>query len=157
MIATAMHQASPGSDAAVFNSGAIRIDDFLYGKITQYDIIRVLPFGGKIIQAEMKGTLLRKIMDTGWNNKGTGGFLQFAGIEYTSAGWKIKSGLIDDDKIYNIALSDYLLTGMENNLGFLTRDNPGIITITEPDPANKTDLKNDIRFALINYLEKWNR
>jgi 5'-nucleotidase len=156
LIATSMQQASPGSDAAIFNSGMIRIDDFLQGEITQYDIIRTMPFGGKILQVDMKGTLLRKIMDTGWNNKGNGGFLQFAGIEYTASGWKVKGELIKDDKTYNIALNDFLLSGMEQNMDFLTKDNPDVIKVTLPDAENKTDLRNDIRFAVINYLEKWN-
>lgn len=157
LIATSILQASPGSDCAIFNSGAIRIDDVLQGEITQYDIIRVLPFGGKILQVEMKGSLLRKIMDTGWNNKGNGGFLQFAGIEYTASGWKTMGGNIDEDKTYNVALNDFLLSGMEQNMGFLTRDNPDIKKITEPDVNNKNDLRNDIRFAVIDYLKKWNR
>src|SRR4030095_14103150 len=155
LIALSMLQASKGSDAAFFNSGMIRIDDFLNGEITQYDIIRTLPFGGKIMQVEMKGDLLKKIMDIGWNNKGNGGFLQFAGIEYTAAGWKAKGELIKDDKTYNIALNDFLLTGLEQNLGFLTKDNPEIVKITEPDPNNKDDLKNDIRFGVIKYLKSW--
>jgi 2',3'-cyclic-nucleotide 2'-phosphodiesterase (5'-nucleotidase family) len=157
LIAMAMLDASKGSDCAVFNSGAIRIDDELKGEVTQYDIIRVLPFGGKILQVEMKGSLLRKIMETGWNNKGNGGFLQFYGIEQAANGWKTRGGFIDDNKIYNIAVSDFLLSGMEQNFGYLTKDNPSIIEISEPDPADKSDLRNDIRFAVINYLKKWNR
>ena len=46
---------------------------------------------------------------------------------------------------------------MEQNFGYLTKDNPAIIKITEPDASDKNDLGNDIRFAVINYLEKWNR
>jgi len=157
LIATSMLQASPGSVCAVFNSGAIRIDDVLLGEITQYDIIRVMPFGGKILQVELKGELLKKIMDTGRSNKGNGGFLQFAGIEMTSNGWKIGGKIIVDDKFYNIAINDFLLTGMEQNMAFLTKDNPDIIKIIEPDTNDKNDMKNDIRFAVINYLKKWQR
>lgn len=157
LIAMSMLNAAKGNDCAVFNSGAIRIDDELKGEVTQYDIIRVLPFGGRILQVEMKGSLLKQIMETGMNNKGNGGFLQFYGIEQTINGWKVKGGMIDDNKIYNVAITDFLLTGMEQNMGFLTKDNPGIIKITEPDPSNKNDLRNDIRFAVINYLKKWNR
>ena len=157
LIAAAMLQASSGSDCAFFNSGAIRIDDVLRGEITQYDIIRILPFGGKILQVEMKGSLLKKIMDTGWNNKGNGGFLQFAGIEYTASGWNVKGSVIDNDKIYNASMNDFLLSGMEQNMDFLTKDNPEIINVFWPDPDNKNDLKNDIRFTVIEYLKKWNK
>jgi 2',3'-cyclic-nucleotide 2'-phosphodiesterase (5'-nucleotidase family) len=157
LIANAMFDAAKGSDVAFFNSGAIRIDDELRGEITQYDIIRVLPFGGKIFQVEIKGKLLKQIIETGANNKGSGGYLQFYGAEYTQAGWNVKGAAIDNDKIYNAAVSDYLLSGMEQNFGYLTKDNPGILRLTEPDPNNSSDLRNDIRFAVIKYFEKWNR
>lgn len=157
LIANSMYDVSPGADVAFFNSGAIRIDDELRGEITQYDIIRVLPFGGKILQVEMKGSLLKQILETGWNNKGNGGYLQFYGVEYTSQGWKAKGGVIDENKIYNCAVSDYLLSGMEQNFGYLTKDNPGIIKVNTPDPNNKNDLRNDIRFAVIEYFKKWDK
>lgn len=157
MIANSMYDASPGADLAFFNSGAIRIDDELTGEITQYDIIRVLPFGGKIFQVELKGSLLKQILETGWNNKGNGGYLQFYGVEYTAGGWKVKGSMLDENKIYNAAVSDYLLSGMEQNFGYLTKDNPGIIKVTEPNPNNKSDLRNDIRFAMIANFEKWNK
>lgn len=157
LIANAMYDVSSGADLSFFNSGAIRIDDELRGEITQYDIIRVLPFGGKILQVEMKGSLLKQILETGWNNKGNGGYLQFYGVEYTSQGWKAKGGQIDENKIYNCAVSDYLLSGMEQNFGYLTKDNPGIIKVDTPDPNNKNDLRNDIRFAVIEYFKKWDK
>lgn len=157
LIANSMYDVSPGADLALFNSGAIRIDDVLTGEITQYDIIRVLPFGGKIYQIELYGSLLKQILETGWSNKGNGGFLQFYGVEYTASGWKVKNAPIDDSKIYNAAIADYLLTGMEQNFGYLTKDNPGIVKIFEPDPANKSDLRNDIRFAIIEYFRKWDK
>jgi hypothetical protein len=46
---------------------------------------------------------------------------------------------------------------MEQNFGYLTKDNPDIIKLTEPDPANKADLRNDIRFAVIEYFKKWKK
>lgn len=157
LIANSMYDVSPGVDCAFFNSGAIRIDDELKGEVTQYDIIRVLPFGGRILNVKMKGSLLREVLETGWNNKGNGGYLQWYGIEQTNAGWKVKGAAIDNDKIYNCAVSDFLLTGMEQNFGYLTKDNPGITVVIEPDPSNKLDIRNDIRFAVIEYLKKWNQ
>ena len=47
------------------------------------------------------------------------------------------------------------MSGMESNFGYLTKENPGVIKVTEPDPADKSDLSNDIRFAVINFLGKW--
>jgi len=155
LIAMSMLDAAKECNAAIFNSGMIRIDDVLSGVITQYDIIRTLPFGGKILRVEMKGSLLKLVLETGRNNKGNGGFLQFYGIEYTASGWKVKNAQIKDDEIYYIAMNDFLLSGKEQDLTYLNKDNPGIVKITSPDPGNKNDLANDIRFAVIEYLKKW--
>jgi 2',3'-cyclic-nucleotide 2'-phosphodiesterase (5'-nucleotidase family) len=154
LIANAMYDVSPGVDCAFFNSGAIRIDDELKGEITQYDIIRVLPFGGKILNVKMKGSLLLEIMNTGWNNKGNGGYLQFYGIEQTVNGWKVKGEAIDNEKVYYCAMSDFLLSGMEQNFGYLTGENPGIVEVLA---VHKDDIRNDIRFAVIEYFKKWSR
>jgi hypothetical protein len=54
--------------------------------------------------------------------------------------------------MYRIAVSDYLLTGMEANLGFLNVGNPEIIIYD--DEKTRDVLKTDLRLAIINYLEK---
>jgi len=48
------------------------------GQITVYDVIRVLPFGGKVQLASIKGSLLLKALNQGVENTGAGGFLQSA-------------------------------------------------------------------------------
>jgi 2',3'-cyclic-nucleotide 2'-phosphodiesterase (5'-nucleotidase family) len=153
VIAEAMLQATPGTELAFFNSGSIRIDDELFGEITQYDIIRVLPFGGKSLKVEIKGELLEKVLNAGMNNKGLGGYLQYANISYDGdpGQWNVNDRKLDKEKIYTAAVGDYLLTGMEYNLEFLTPENPGIINIVMPE--NNT-LANDIRLAVISYMKK---
>ena len=55
LITEAMQSAAK-SDAAVLNGGSIRIDDQLpAGPVRQYDIIRVLPFGGKVVKVTLDG------------------------------------------------------------------------------------------------------
>ncbi len=65
-----MFQAFPGSDLAVFNGGSVRVDDVLEGPITQYDIVRILPFGGGISQVNMTGEFLRKVLEAGLSSVG---------------------------------------------------------------------------------------
>jgi 5'-nucleotidase len=156
LIAQAMLSVSHNSDVAVFNSGSIRIDDVLKGEITQYDIIRVLPFGGKIFEIELKGDLLLKILNTGFANKGSGGYLQYYGIQYdsVSTSWAFSGHDINKDDSYKIAISDYLLTGMEQNMAFLNKENPGILDISIPQADDYSDLRNDIRLAVIKYLKE---
>jgi len=124
------------TDLSVFNSGSIRIDDTVPpGPVTEYDVIRILPFGGKILKATFTGALLSRVLEIGDRNRGTGGYLQTAGIPAT----------IDPAGRYTLAITDFLLTGGEANLGFLTRDNPEISNVQE---------MRDIRMAVIDELKR---
>lgn len=153
LIAKAISDAAPQSEVALLNSGSIRVDDQLRGNITQYDILRTLPFGGKIVEAEMKGSLLEKVLNTGRTNKGTGGYLQLDKAAYNTAQntWLISGLPLNPSQIYRVALTDFLLTGQEANLDFLTPDNPDITKIH--DPTSNPDIKNDIRMAVIEYVK----
>lgn len=136
------------ADISIFNGGSIRIDDVLPpGKITQYDIIRILPFGGDILLVEMKGSLLKRVLDQGMTNRGTGGFLHHGNLEFNDQTntWLIQGNAIDLDRVYKVALNDFLVSGKEIGLDYLTLDNPDIQLIEK---------KGDIRFALINQLKQ---
>jgi 2',3'-cyclic-nucleotide 2'-phosphodiesterase (5'-nucleotidase family) len=77
LITQAMAYACPQADVVIFNSGSLRLDDILTPPISQYDIIRSLPFGGGITEVDMKGSMLIDVMQTGMKNINSGGFLQF--------------------------------------------------------------------------------
>jgi 5'-nucleotidase len=132
-IATAFLHAFPQAEAAFFNTGSIRIDDDLpAGPITQYDVLRVLPFGGKMVLTEMKGSLLTKILNIGQDNKGSGGYLAVANLAKDASGsWLIQGAPVDPNRTYKIVTSDFLLTGREKNLGFLLPTNPEISKVTD--------------------------
>jgi 2',3'-cyclic-nucleotide 2'-phosphodiesterase (5'-nucleotidase family) len=153
MVATAKNQPV---DCAFFNSGSVRIDDLVQGTITQSDIIRILPFGGKIYELEIIGSELRKVLTVGLLNKGRGGYLQWYNIAYSDASksFSINNAPLDDNKSYHILINDFLLSGNENNLEFFTETNPNISNLQTLNPNDATDLRNDIRKALIAYLKK---
>lgn len=120
------------ADVAILNGGSIRIDDVLQpGAITEYDVIRVLPFGGKVLKATFDGGLLASVLDMGQKNAGTGGYLQTWGVERQGGQWLIQKSPLDPARQYVVAISDFLLTGREVNLGFLTKDNPGVHDVQE--------------------------
>ncbi|MFK7908105.1 MAG: bifunctional UDP-sugar hydrolase/5'-nucleotidase [Chitinophagales bacterium] len=156
VITKSILKAAPKSVAAFMNSGSVRLDDFLSGSITEVDIIRTLPFGGGIVEADMSGELLHEILVVGRENKGSGGYLQLQKIEYVEAEdiWKIDGKTLNPTATYRIAFTDFLLTGLEKDLDFLTRDNPDIFKIYEPKKGDKEDLRSDIRRAIIDYLVK---
>jgi 5'-nucleotidase len=146
IIANAM-QHEAGADVGLYNGGSVRIDDVLPpGPITEYDIIRVLPFGGKVLRVEMDGALLSRVLDTGLGNQGLGGFLHSSdGMKRDSTGWSLNGARIDPAKVYTVGVSDFLMTGGETNLGYLTRTAAGVHTIEE---------KRDVRRAVIDELKR---
>ncbi|MEZ4884122.1 MAG: bifunctional metallophosphatase/5'-nucleotidase [Chitinophagales bacterium] len=156
MITKAMLKAAPKSIAAFTNSGSVRLDDFLKGAITQVDIIRTLPFGGSIVEVEMSGELLHEILVIGRENAGTGGYLQWQKITYNEADntWTINGKTLNPTTTYRVALTDFLLTGLEKDLDFLTRDNPDIFKIYEAEKGDIDDLRADVRKAVIEYLKE---
>jgi len=156
LIVSAMTNAAPKADVAIMNAGSIRVDDILQMPVSQYDILRTLPFGGSIREVDMKGSLLIKILDQGVKNKGIGGYLhvnETVSFNTDSSRWELKNNAIDPAKIYRVALPDFLLTGGESNLGYLKAGNSDIVKIYDAQTA-LTEPMSDIRLAVIKYLEK---
>lgn len=151
---SAMEKAAPTADLVILNSGSIRVDDIIQMPVTEYDIIRSLPYGGSIMEVDMKGSLVSRILEAGRNNVGSGGFLQYSStVKYDpeTAVWKLKDAPIDPQKTYHVALADFLMTGGEANMDFLTKDNPDILRIY-PTPTDASDSRSDSRLAIIRYL-----
>ena len=145
LIAAAMAREAAPVDVALFSGGSVRVDDVLpAGPITEYDIIRVLPFGGRVVAVTMEGALLARVLEMGENNQGLGGYLHSSGAQRRKDGWHVGDKPLDRAARYRVALSDFLLTGGEVNLGFLTRTNPQVQDVRE---------LRDIRHALIEELK----
>ena len=136
-----------GVDAALFNGGSVRVDDVLpAGPFTEYDAIRVLPFGGEVVTVRISGALLARVLSAGEANAGTGGFLQTSGLERTAAGWSIGGAALDPARRYTVATSDFLVSGREAGLDFLNAE-------TNPDVA-LAGRHGDVRRALIDQLAR---
>ena len=153
LIVSSMEKASPTADVCIINSGSIRVDDILQMPVTQYDVIRSLPFGGSIMEVDMKGTLLIKILNAGKKNVGSGGFLQYSpALGNVNNTWSLKNVPVDAGKTYKVAITDFLMTGGEANLGFLTKDNTEIVKVY-PVFTDLNDSRSDVRRAIIRYME----
>ncbi len=150
-LAESMYQAAEDADCAIVNSGSVRIDDFLRGEITEFDLVRTLPFGGSVAKVDMRGSLLKQILEAGLANKGNGGYLQTHGIQKEGDNWLIAGQELESDKKYRVALTAFLLTGLESRLEFLTPENEAIIAIIRPGTESKL---RDIRLVLADYLKK---
>ena len=140
-------------DCSFLNSGSIRIDDQLEGNITAVDIFRTMPYGGPIVEVDMKGSLLLKTLKTGKSKVGNGAYLQYDKVYFspTKNEWLIDNKAIDPEKVYHIMTTDFLLKGLD--IEFLVADHPDIINIDRPVASDDADQRRDIRIAVINYLK----
>ena len=153
LVVRGIKAAAPLSDVVLVNAGAIRVDDILHAPVSQYDILRAMPFGGEIREVEMTGNLLNKILDIGENNKGVGGYLlRNSTIKSVDNVWIIGEDRIDPIKIYRVAMLGFLLSGMESNLNFLKEDHPEILKVY-PIETSSDHPQSDIRLALVHYLK----
>jgi len=158
MIGRAMLRAAPKSECAFFNSGSIRMDDMIEKQLSQYDILRALPYGGGIVELDMPGSLLSKVLEAGWNNKSKGGFLQWANIERTPKYiWLVNGKEIEPKRMYHVAVNDFLLTGNESGLEFFSAKNPELQNINRAKPDDMNDIRRDIRLLIIDYIKKGGR
>jgi 5'-nucleotidase len=148
MIGAAMRREVPDAELSIFNGGSIRIDDVLPpGPITQYDVIRMLPFGGPIVAVRMRGDLLARVLAAGQRNSGRGGYLHRTGVEGSATAVTVAGSPIDPARWYRVAISDYLITGNEIGIEFLKRGEPGLEVIGE---------RRDIRQVVIDEMRaRW--
>ncbi|HTI12245.1 MAG TPA: bifunctional metallophosphatase/5'-nucleotidase [Puia sp.] len=152
VIANSMLASVKGAQLCLYNSGSIRIDDFIRDRVTQYDIIRTLPYGGKICLANIKGEMIKKMLAISDTSKGNGCYLQHdTAIRKGSDGkWKLQGKDIADGQKYRVAINDYLLDGRQERMEFLATINKS--DIDRPDSTEP--LRIDIRQAIIHYLKK---
>jgi 5'-nucleotidase / UDP-sugar diphosphatase len=133
------------AELSMFNGGSIRLDDVLApGKITEYDIIRTLPFGGKVVTVELRGDLLARALDVGVTNRGSGGYLQTSQVERVGDQWSIGGRPLEPQRLYRVATTDFLVSGKERNLDFLKVGLPGVRLLQEGV---------DVRRSLIQQLQ----
>ena len=147
LIVAGMAAEVDGSDGAILNSGSVRIDDVIPpGPLTEYDVIRILPFGGPVVEVQLTGELLVRALDQGQANVGGGGYLQTAGFERGSDGtWETGGRPVQPDERYRVAIAAFLLTGQEQGLAFLNQDDPAVEVIGEG---------RDVRMALIDEVRR---
>jgi len=116
LIAKALLLPYPEADLSMYNGGAIRIDDIVPpGDITQYDVLRIMPFEGIIQLVKIKGSLLKELLDKGQSSIGSGGFLQTANVGFDK-GWTIKNVPLDIKKDYKLSINDYVVSSQLNEI-----------------------------------------
>ena len=161
IISDAMVNEATGAELAVFNSGSIRIDDKLSkGDVIQYDVMRIMPFGGKVLKIAIKGSVLKSVLKQGKAKPGDGSFLQTTdNVVFKENAWLIDDKPIDCNRIYLIAINDYLACGNQKYLEFLHVNDSWVCgpdaLAKPPNPDIKlVEVYGDIRQAIIKELRK---
>ena len=154
LVVAAVKDAVPSADIVVLNGGSIRVDDVLPLPVTQYDILRSLPFGGAISEADMRGSLVLRMLEAGRKNIGIGGFLHYnENLVFANDIWSLNGQPVDKSKTYHVALPEFLLSGKEANMDFVTPTNIEVVK-AYPAATAVTDARSDVRLAVVKYLEK---
>ena len=152
LITKGAQAAAPKAQATIINGGAIRIDDKVKGSVTQYDVMRFLPYGGSMVEIDIDGALLKRVLKTGlYENVGRGGYLQMNGIEDRKGVFYIDGKKVEGGTTFTILTGDFLFSGRETNLGFFKPQAEGIKAVRRP---KKGDLLFDVRLAVIDYMKK---
>ena len=135
-------------EISITNAGSIRIDDIIQiGNMSQYDCLRVLPFGNLVDTIMINGSLLLGVLNDGWGNSGKGSYLHWSGIAHNDMdnSWQINGQPLDTTRPYQCAITDYLLLGKD-----IPRLTANKVTILSTSPAQQPDT----RLALINEIGK---
>lgn len=155
LIADAIYNCDSTVDLALYNSGSLRVDDQLSGTVTQYDVLRSLPFGGSLVTMNLPGGVLRKLLTVGTTlNRNSGGYLQLAKAEFRRGlngkpgMWLINRKPLDDRKTYRVLLPEFVARGNEFNLGFMNQ-----FTYCTPSAFKQNKLRNDIRDVVIWFMK----
>lgn len=147
LIAASFVAEAEDADVGVFNGGSVRIDDMLpAGDVSQYDLIRVMPFGGDVLTVGIKGSVLAQALTQGIANRGSGGFLQTANVSREGEAWMIGGEALDPDRTYRMATNDFLVSGRETGLDFFNvEENPDMELLAT---------HRDVRMACIDELQR---
>jgi 5'-nucleotidase/UDP-sugar diphosphatase len=70
----------------IFDSEHIRIDDILRGKVTQYDILRTLPYQNNFFALSIPVEILSNVVSKRISIKGSGMYLGYSGVEKEDEG-----------------------------------------------------------------------
>ncbi len=150
----ALRAAMPGADVYVINSGAMRLDDKLSGAVTEFDVLRTFPFGGKIARLQVPGSVLQEVLRTSMTlNFGKGGYFQVlqASTEPDAQGrWLAGGKPIEPARMYSVVMPQFVAEGKEANLGVL-----GQYKFDAPEQlaAGGKAVRNDMRDIVIAYMK----
>ena len=109
----------PTADVALSNLGGFRAD-LAAGDVTQGTIINVFPFNNVVVEVDLTGKQLLRILGRRSND------LAIGGVEISGGQWRFKSSgdEIDENETYTVLVNDFMFAGGD-----------GYEMLAEHDPA----------------------
>jgi len=154
-LATEAYQAAmPGADVYWINSGSMRLDDRLSGAITEYDVMRTFPYGGKIVKMQLPGAVVQEALRISMTtNKGEGGYFQLLHADPkpdAQGRFLINGSPIEPERMYSVVMPLFVAEGKESNLSMLAKYKFDVQETLEPKAG--LSIKNDVRDIVIAYM-----
>jgi 5'-nucleotidase / UDP-sugar diphosphatase len=105
------------TEVGIMNTGGIR-NGLNKGPIEVGEIFEILPFDNTATRFELKGDVLRKVVETSASRLKVSKNLQFSGLVYTLEGKKVtqiqvQGQTLDPQRWYSVAAPDYVFQGNE--------------------------------------------
>ena len=122
------------AQAGIVNSGLVRIDDEIpVGPVTEYDVLRIIPFKEQVVVANLTGKILLKVLQTGGEpSLRSGAFLQVWNIREEKSGqYFIGSDPLQEDNVYTVAIPSFLISGKERNFAFFHPEAEGVTVLDD--------------------------
>jgi len=141
---------SANADIAFSNYGGVRAD-ISAGPITPRHIFSVMPFGNRVVIIKVKGSFLKALVEDRVSGTSRGMLISGAEIVIDRSkpdgsrvvSFKINGEMVEADRDYTLAISDYLAEG---NSGY------DRLTTISPDQINYTGIL--FRQAIIDYIKR---
>jgi 2',3'-cyclic-nucleotide 2'-phosphodiesterase (5'-nucleotidase family) len=141
---------SANADIAFSNYGGVRAD-ISAGPITPRHIFSVMPFGNRIVVVKVRGNFLKALVEDRVSGTSRGMLVSGAEIVIDRSkpdgsrlvSFKINGEMIEADRDYTLAITDYLAEG---NSGY------DRLTTVSPDQINYTGIL--FRQAIIDYIKR---
>ena len=145
------------ADVGFMNGGSVRADSIIGpGKLTQRDLLSILPFRNKLVKIEVTGATLRAALEHGVSRSAEdsepGGFPQVSGIQFTfdasrPAGSRVVearvNGLpLDDAKKYSLTTTTF--TGLDGGDGYTMFKGSTVIIPPDRAPTDAEAVKKAI-------------
>ncbi len=152
----AYQAAMPGADVYWINSGSMRLDDRLSGAITEYDVMRTFPYGGKIVKLQLPGAVVQEALRISMTtNKGEGGYFQLLHADPkpdAQGRFLINGSPIEPERMYSVVMPQFVAEGKESNLSMLGKYKFDVQENFTPSPG--TSIRNDVRDIVIAYMSR---